>query len=194
MRLFIIVSLSILLSSCVPVVIGGVAATGGVVAQERSAGQAIDDTSIFWNIKHLYVRQNAQDLLAGVNVEVIEGRVYLTGAVNTPEARIDAVRLAWQPNGVKEVINEININDKKTISEIFQSTWIANQVRGKIVLEKEVRSLNYSVDAVEGVVYLMGIAQSEEELDKVTQLASTVKGVQKVVSHVTIKNDPNRAN
>lgn len=193
MRIFLLISM-LMLSSCVEAVVAAtVGSTAAVVAQERSAGQAVDDTAIFWHIKHLYIQKNAQDLLAGVNVKVVEGRVQLTGNVNTPEARIDAVRLAWQPKGVKEVINEVKINDEKKLKEIFQSRWIATQIRSKILLEEDVRSLNYSIEVVEGDVYLMGIAQSTEELDKVTNLASTVKGVKRVVSHVMLKDDPARA-
>lgn len=187
-----ILSLTLLLGGCIPVVLGGVATTGTVVAQERSAGQSVDDTAIFWQIKHLYVNQNAQDLFSGVNIEVIEGRVYLTGKVNNLETRVDAVRLAWQPNGVKEVINEITINDKQQLSEMANSVWLANNVRSRLILEKNIRSLNYSVDASDGVVYLMGIAQSQEELDQAVLVASKVKGVQKVVSHVVIKNSTDR--
>jgi len=192
MRLFLILSILCLTSCVETAVVAATAATGAVVAQERSAGQAVDDTAMFWEIKHLYLNKNAQDLLAGVNVKVIEGRVHLTGKVDSAEARIDAVRLAWQPKGVKEVINDIEINSKKTIKELFQSNWIAGQVRTKILFAKDVKSVNYSIDVVEGVVYLMGIAQDAEELNKVTSLASTVKGVKRVVSHVYFKNDPGR--
>jgi osmotically-inducible protein OsmY len=191
MRFIQILSL-VFLSACVPAVIAGVAGTGTIVAQERTTGQAVDDTGIYWKIKNLYLQQNAQDLLAGVGVNVIQGRVYLTGNVNTPEARIDAVKLAWQPNGVTEVNNEININSEKTIKEIFSSRALKAEIAAKLITEKNVRSVNYSIEVVEGVVYLMGIAQDTEELDTVTSIASTTKGVQKVVSHVILKDAINR--
>ena len=193
MQILILLISSIFLFSCTQSVVGSAAlTTGKVVAQERTAGQALDDVTTFWHIKHLYLQENANDLLAGVSVEVIEGRVYLTGNVDTPEARVDAVRLAWQPSKVKEVINEININSEKTLKEVVQSRVIGTQVRGKLIAAKGVRSLNYSVEVVDSVVYLMGIAQSAEELDIATNAASTVKGVRKVVSHVRIKDDPAR--
>jgi osmotically-inducible protein OsmY len=170
-------------------VVGGAVATGTVIAQERTPGGAVDDIGIFWQIKHNYLQKNAQDLLAGVSIEVIEGRVYLTGNVNTTEARIDAVRLAWQVDGVKEVINEININNEKTIKNMVQNKWIKGQLVSKMIVNKNIRSLNYSIEVVDGVVYLMGIARSNEELEEVTRLASTIKGVQKVISHVTLRNE-----
>jgi osmotically-inducible protein OsmY len=193
-KIVFLISVLFITSSCVETaVLGSVATVGTVAAQERTAGQAVDDTAIFWKIKQLFLKENAQDLLSGVSIEVIEGRVHLTGSVNSTETRIDAVRLAWKPEGVKEVINEISINNEKTLTGIVQSKWIKGQIASKILLEKGVRSVNYSIEVVDGIVYLMGIAQDPNELNKVTTIASRVKGVKKVVSHVVMKGDMNRS-
>lgn len=180
------------LTGCFGVFLGAAATTGAVANQESTAGTLLDDTNIYWKIKGLYLSKNAQDLLAGVNVKVIEGRVTLTGKVTSADSSVDAVKLAWQPNGVKEVINEIQIVEQPTLKEIWQAKWIKTQIITKITATKDIRSLNYSIEVVDGVVYLMGIAQDTEELNAVTNIASTVKGVTKVVSHVRVKNDPSR--
>lgn len=190
LQLGVLVTLLALLTGCPVAIIGGAAATGAVVAQERSTGHAIDDTSIFWQIKHHFVQSPYKDLVTGVSVEVIEGRVHLTGYVTMPEVQIEAVRLAWLPNGVTEVVNEIQVKDSYGLGNKVNNQWIRSQVASRIVLEKGVRSLNYSVEVVDGVVYLMGIAQSNEELDKVTTIASRVKGVKKVISHVRLRDAP----
>lgn len=182
-----------MLSGCAGAVIGAAAVTTGVVAtQETSIGTDIDDTAIFWKIKSLYLNHDAQDLLAGVSVKVIEGRVILTGKVKSADSSVDAVKLAWQPDGVKEVVNEIQVIEEASLKEIAQSKWIKAQLVAKVTAEKGVRSLNYSFEVVRGVVYLMGIAQDIDELNTVTYIASTIKGVEKVVSHVRVKNDPSR--
>jgi osmotically-inducible protein OsmY len=188
-----IIILSFLLSACIPVAVGTVATTTGIVAaQERSTGSAVDDTGIYWKIKNLYLQQNAQDLLAGVGVTVIEGRVHLTGNVDTPETRIDAVRLSWQPKGVKEVINEININNEKTLKNAVLGKVLKAEISAQLVAAKGISSLNYSIEVVNSVVYLMGIAQNQEELDRVTEIISKTNGVERVVSHVIMKDAPER--
>lgn len=190
MRIILAIFVAITLNGCIETaVLGTIATTGTVVSQERTVGQAVDDTGIFWHIKHLFLQKNAQDLISGVNVEVIEGRVHLTGNVDTAETRVDAVRLAWQPEGVVEVINEININKESTIKEIFQKRWIKAQLVSKLIAEDNVRSVNYSIEVVSGVVYLMGTARDANELDNVTKIASKIKGVTKVISHVRLKDD-----
>ena len=193
-KIVLLISSLLMISSCVETaVLGSVATVGTVAVQERTAGQALDDTSIFWKIKQLYLNEeNSKNLLSGVSIEVIEGRVHLTGSVNSTETRIDAVRLAWKPRGVKEVINEITISNEKSLTSMVQNKWIKGQIASKLLLEKGVRSVNYSIEVVDGVVYLMGIAQDANELNKVTTIASMVKGVKKVVNHAVLKADASR--
>ena len=180
------------LSSCVTAVIGAGSETAVVAAQERSVGNAVDDAGILLSIKTLYAKKDYKDLLANVEVKSVEGRVLLTGNVNKPESQIEAVRLAWQVNGVKEVMNEIQISDQSGVWNYTKDVWISAQVRSRLVFGKNIRSINYSVITVNQVVYLMGIAQDDDELSRVTNVASTTSYVQRVVSYVRLKNDPRR--
>lgn len=188
--LFTVAGLS--LSACIPAAVGGATTAGVFVAQERSFGTAIDDSTIRTAITKRYLEKDVNDLLTGVGVEVHEGRVLLTGEVVKPETAIEAVKLAWQADGVKEVINEIQVTNRAGMKNFAQDAWITNQVKGRLVAEKGVASLNFSIETVNNVVYVMGIARSETELQKVLNVASRVKGVQRVVSHVVLKNDPRR--
>ena len=182
----------LLVTGCVPLLVAGGSETAVVVAQERSVGSAIDDAGILLKIKDLYAQRDYKDLLANVEVKSVEGRVLLTGNVDKPQSQIEAVRLAWQVPGVREVINEIQINNQAGVWNYARDVWISTQVRSKLLLEKGVRSINYSVITVNQVVYLMGIAQNQEELRKATYVASTTNYVQRVVSYVRLKDDPRR--
>jgi osmotically-inducible protein OsmY len=185
-------ALAILLSGCVPLLLGAGTETAVVVAQERSVGNAIDDASILIQIKNLYAKQDYKDLLANVEVKSVEGRVLLTGNVDKPDSQIEAVRLAWTVDGVKEVMNEIQINDKAGFWNYARDVSISTQIRTRLVITKDIRSINYSVITVNQVVYLTGIAQDQAELDRVTYVASTTNYVQRVVSYVRLKDDPRR--
>jgi len=182
------------LTGCIPSLVITGATTGGVIAaQERSAGNAVDDAGIRLALNNLYIEKDTKDLFANVDIRVSEGRVLLTGDVDKPETKVEAVRLAWKPKGVKEVIDEIQVNDKTGIIDYARDSWIAAEIRTKMLLEKNLRSVNYNAEVVNNVVYLMGIAQNHEELDKATYLASTTPYVKQVVSHVIMKDDPRRA-
>ena len=164
---------------------GGGASVGVVVAQERSIGDAIDDTIIASQIvSQLY--QYDIELLRLVSAEVVEGRVLLTGSVVTPEDRVNAVRLTWRINGVSEVLNEIQVTDGSGLADLALDTWISTQLRAKLLLDQDVKALNYNVETVNGVIYMIGIAQDEPELERVTNHARTIENVRKVISHVRV--------
>lgn len=183
----------LMVSGCVPAVVTAGATSGGVIAaQERTPGNALDDTGIKLTIDNLYFNRDINDLFKNVAVHVNEGRVLLTGDVDRAESKVEAVRLAWKANGVKEVIDEIQVNDQTGIVDYARDSWIATQVRSRLLFEKNLRSVNYNVEVVNGVVYLLGIAQDKDELDKATYIASTTKYVKQVVSHVVLKDDPRR--
>ncbi|MCE2491016.1 MAG: BON domain-containing protein [Alphaproteobacteria bacterium] len=175
------------LSACAgPVLLAGGAASAGIVAaQERSVGAAVDDTAIQLQIKH-HLFQASEDLFNRVGSEVHEGRVLLTGVVPTPDDRVEAVRLAWQANGVQEVLNEIQVSDRDGIIDYFKDAKITAQLRFQMLRDRDVSDINFSVETVNGIVYLMGIARTGSELEKVTTYARNIAGVQKVISHVRL--------
>lgn len=166
-------------------VAGGGASVGVAVAQERTIGGAIDDAVIATQIvSQLY--QYDIELLRQVSAEVVEGRVLLTGSVAKPENRVDAVRLTWQIEGVSEVLNEIQVTDRGGLIDFTLDTWISTQLRTKLLLDKDIKALNYNVETVNGVIYMIGIAQNGVELERVTSHARTIKNVQQVISHVRV--------
>ena len=162
----------------------GIGAAGGVAAvQEGGISRAAKDARIQAEINDLWFRTDV-DIFTKLDMTVNNGRVLLTGVVQNPEHRVEAVRLAWQPVGVEQVINEIRVAESKGIRGFATDTWITTQLRTKLTLNKEVLSINYNIDTVQGTVYLMGFAQNREELNRVVELARNIKGVNGVVSYV----------
>jgi osmotically-inducible protein OsmY len=183
--------LPLITSGCLPMAAFTTYEVGTTVAEERTVGDVVDDATILTKIKAQFANHDFSNLLTEIGVSVVEGRVLLTGSVADHKYSLQASELVWQVRGVKEVINEIEVADKD-IKTRAKDSYISTQVRAKFLLDKDVRSVNYTVDTNNGVVFLVGIAQSEEELRKVTEIASQVRGVVKVVSHVTLKSDQRR--
>ena len=180
------------LSGCVGMAVAAGGETAAVVAQERSVGHAVDDAGILLGIKKRFLNQESKDMFANVEVKSVEGRVLLTGNVDKPESKIEAVRIVWTVPGVREVMDEIQVNDQSSFWNYTRDVWVSTQVRARMLAAKDIRSINYSVITVNQVVYLMGIAQDAGELDRATRIASTTSYVQRVVSYVTLKDDPRR--
>ncbi len=181
-----------LLPSCIPVALTGVGTVGTTIAQERTTGDAIDDATIATQIQGKYLSKDVNNLFHAIDVDVTEGRVLLTGNVKEQKHKIEAEKIAWESKNVKEVINEINITDRTSYTNYASDTAITSEVVSKIILTKGIRSLNYSVDTLDSVVYIFGIAQDDKELNRVINIARKIKGVDRVVSHVRLKSDPRR--
>ena len=127
-----------------------------------------------------------------ITVTVQEGRVDLTGKVKKPEERVEAVRLAWQASGVRQVIDDIQVTDQSGIIDYGRDVRIATTLRADLLFDSKIRNINYSVEVENAVVYLMGIAQDQAELDRVIAHARDVSGVRKVVNNVILKTDASR--
>ena len=187
-----LLALAIGLGGCSSAIIGAGATVGVVAAQERSVGQALDDATILTLINQKLF-EKSESLFLKVDVEVLEGRVLLTGNVKNPEDRITVARMVWQTKGVRVVLNELEIKDRSTLRDYAKDLWITTQLQVKLLSDAKIYSINYSVDTLNGVVFLFGIAQDKNELNRATNHARNIKGVVKVVSHLVLKDDPKRA-
>ena len=165
----------------------GAGATAGVAAfEERTIGSVADDTKIAAQIR-LAIMDRGPDYALKIGIEVFEGRVLLTGLVSTENMRAEAVRKSWGISGVKDVLNEIQISSGSLIGTA-RDAWISAQLTTRIAMDEKVYSINYVIETVGGVVYLLGIAQNQKELNRVIAHSRSLKYVKKVISHVRLKS------
>lgn len=174
------------LSGCVWLGAGALIATGAAATQEGGLSRAAKDIRIQAEINDLWFKYDVETF-SKLDMTINNARVLITGVVQNPDHRVEAVRLAWQPEGVDQVINEIRVAESEGLKGYARDAWITTRLRTSIVFKKQVQSLNYSIDTVQGTVYLMGVAQSQEELDKVVETARTIRDVKQVVSYVKIR-------
>lgn len=180
------------LQGCVGVAVGAGAATGVAAAEERGIKNAANDKGIQLAINDKYLKEN-QYVWRKTSVTVVEGRVLLTGVVGTEYSRDEATRLAWAASDrIQEVINEVQVTKEGGVGAAASDTWITTQLRTKIATDKEIVDINYSIETVNGTVYLIGLGQTDQEITKVADHARTIQGVRKVVSHVWLKSDQRR--
>ena len=187
-----ILAVTALLSGCDPVglALGAGASVGVAAEQEGGVRGAITDNAIQLKIADLYVKKDFT-LFRKLSVTVKEGRVLLTGSVPDADMRVEAVRLAWQADGVKQVLNEISVDEGGGIKGSVVDSWITSKIKTKLMLDKYVQSINYNIDTVNGNVYVMGVAQNQKELSRVMDYARNAGHVRNVVSYVRMKyEDP----
>ncbi|CCG41710.1 BON domain-containing protein [Magnetospirillum molischianum] len=182
-----------LLSGCIPVLIGAGATTGVAAAEERGMGGSIDDLKIRTEINHKWFERDVE-MYRKVTLNISEGRVMLTGVVPTEKNRNDAAELVGQVAGVREVMNEIVVRgDDEPGGSSSSDVWIQQKLKTRLLGDSEIRNINYVVDVSDAVVYILGIAQNDTELERVIAHARDINGVRRVISHIRLKNDPRRA-
>ena len=183
-----IILTSILIVHCAQVATGTAVKVVTVNQEARSIGEFVDDTIIKTLIKNTYFDQN-EKLFFNIDVEVSQGRVLLTGTIENIDLRIEATRIAWGVKGVQTVINEIQISNSDNIINFADDLVISTKVKGKLILNEKINSLNYSIETVNKLVYIIGIARSEDERDLVINIAKEVYGVEEVIDYISIKTD-----
>jgi osmotically-inducible protein OsmY len=176
------------LSGCVGAVAGVGAAAVAAGTTEKGLSTSISDSVISTKISESYFQDDV-NLFSAVTVDVNQGSVLLTGAVIKPEDAVKAVQMAWQVHGVIEVINELDIQDKSSIKDRAKDIASQAQLRGRLITDLDISSLNFSIDVVNGVVYLSGIAGSEEEMNRVVAHAQDLRFGTTVVNYIRINED-----
>ena len=173
------------LGGCAGAVVGGGAAVGTAAYQERGLQIVARDLAVATKVRVALLNAGEQYAI-GVGVEVYEGRVLLTGTLANEEMRATAVSLTWKSEGVTDVINEIQIRDS-SLRDLARDSWITAQLKSKLTFDKKILAINYSIETVNGIIYLIGIAQNQRELDRVIAHARNIGYVRRIISHVRMK-------
>lgn len=168
---------------------GAGASVGVAAAREGGVSSAAQDLAIRAQINDKWFKYSVSTF-AKLNLSVDQGRVLITGIVQNPDDRVQAVRLAWQVNGVNQVINEIKIADSQGFGSYAQDLWITTRLRTAMTFDPDVQSINYSIDTVDGTVYLMGVYRDKAELEEVTGLARDIPHVKQVISYAKHLGEP----
>ena len=184
---FIVVLSSWLFASCSQVIIGGATSTGMVIVQERSSKQAAIDILIKAKIEEAMFSNDYDKLFSKVRVLVYESRVLLVGTVVEENIKEKADQISWNTKNVKEVANYITVG-KNDLIDYFKDTRISLELRAKMLTDKEVSEVNFSITTENRILYLVGIAQNNKELNKVIEHASNIAGVKKIVNLIKLKN------
>ena len=183
----------LLLTACTPagMAVGGAASAGVAASEERGIRGAASDALIRVEINEAWLNEDF-NTFNRLNLQIYEGRVLVSGRVPDQAQADKAVQAAWQPDGVREVINEIEISEGGGLNDFANDTLINARLDADLLFDGDVDSINYSTSAVAGTVYLLGVAQDRAELDRVFRIARDVPNVKRVISHVIMKDDPRR--
>lgn len=179
------------MTGCVAAVVGTAGAVGLTSVQEKTMGEALDDATASNEIKAKLLNESGARF-GEVDVEVSNGLVLLSGRVNAPEDRTYAEGVAWSSSRTMDVANEIRIEGPGGFMANVSDEIITGRVRARLIGSSTVKSVNYNIETYDGVVYLMGLARTTDELRSAAEEASIVGGVKQVISYVRIREAMNQ--
>ncbi len=176
------------LQSCAPIV-GTVGVVSlGAASKEKGLGTTLNDSLIKTKISNLIFKFN-EELIANTKIFVNNGSVLFTGKVKVPNDKIQFTKSAWTIKGVREVNNEIQITDTTSIKNIARDIASLGEIRARIMADKSINSLNYSIDVVNDKAYISGVANNDAEINLVKNHASSARFVKEVYSYIILNKD-----
>jgi len=173
--------------------IGAGARAGLAIAEERSIRTVISDTALKLAVNKGLVESSFENLFWTVKTTVFEGRVLLTGGVETEQLRDQASEIVWAVDGVREVLNELQVVRDKSVADSVRDKMIVVSLHSKIAGDKKITGINYKIVTYNRTIYLIGVAQTQRELDRVVTYARSIRYVRRLVNYVLLVQDERRA-
>ena len=177
------------LTGCTGVSSTGVFGTGVSVAIDpRSLGTQIDDSIMQKNLSARIILLDKNYFLS-VKSKVLDGRIFLTGKVDSPEEKLQITKIAWETKGTRSVRNDIKIKEEFNFKQSAKDILITTQLRTAIIVNKNIKATNYQIDTYKKKIYVYGIAQTSEEKDLVVSEAKEILDVQNVIASIILVED-----
>src|SRR5215472_5228762 len=185
-KIIVALALLALLSGCVAATAGGAAIAASA---DRSIGDQVSDATIKAAISAIWRKTNSE-MASGLECDVYEGRVLITGREPDPAWIEDAIRIAWRVKGVQQVYNEVAVGPISTTGDDLNDGFISTRLRNELLWDADVHSVNFIVTTSDHVVFVIGSAQTPAELERVTGYARNIPNVRRVVSYVQVHGNP----
>jgi osmotically-inducible protein OsmY len=184
-----IIIIFVLISGCVGYSSTGVLGTGVSVAMDpRTIGTQIDDSIMQKNLRAKLILIDRSYLLK-VKTKVLDGRIFITGKVDTVEEKLKITKLGWEIKGARSVKNDLKIKEEFNFKQTAKDVLITSQLRTALITNKKIKSSNYDIDTYKKIIYIYGISQNEEERAEVINEAKQVLDVEDVVTSIFLVED-----
>ena len=183
------------LQGCSPTgtVLGAGARTGLALAEDRPVEEIWGDTLLKLTINKKLLETSFSETFWSLNTTIFEGRVLITGNVKNTTLRDQVSQMVWGVEGVREVLNEIEIQETNNVTQIARDKFIQTSLQARMLGDKIVSDINYKMIAHNNVLYIIGIAQSQTELEKVVAHARAIRYVKRFVNYIWLADNPSRS-
>ena len=191
-KILLILSVLIILSSCVGSSTSGVFGSGVSIALDpRTLGTQIDDSIMQKNLQARLILLEKKYFIK-LSIKVLDGRIFLGGRVDEPEEKLRITKMAWETKGVRSVKNNIKIKQEFSFKNTAIDVLITAQLRTALILNKNVKAANFNIDTVNKKTYIFGIAYTEDEKKEIIQEAKQIVDLEELVTSILLVSDLSR--
>ena len=181
--------LLVILTGCVGASSTGVFGTGVTIAMDpRTLGTQIDDSVMDKTLDARLLTLN-KNYFISVKTKIIDGRIFITGKVNTPEEKLQITKVAWETKGARSVKNDLKIKEKFNFKQSAKDLLITSQLRSAMIFNKQIKAVNYNIDTYKKKIYVYGISQTKEEKEEVINEAKQILDVEDVITSILLVED-----
>ena len=191
-NIFFILLLILLTFSCVGTSSVGIFGSGVSIAYDpRTVGMQIDDSIMQ---KNLIGRLTLTDkkYIISISAKVLDGNIYLSGKVDEPEEKLKIIKMAWETKGARSVQSTVTIKGNNNFKSTAKDILITSQLRTALIFNKLTKATNYTIDTINGKIYIFGIAMTKKEKEKVISEADQIHGVKDVIPSIYLVEELSR--
>ena len=191
-NIFFILLLALLTFSCVGTSSVGIFGSGVSIAYDpRTVGMQIDDSIMQ---KNLIGRLTLTDkkYIISISAKVLDGNIYLSGKVDEPEEKLKIIKMAWETKGARSVQSTVTIKGNNNFKSTAKDILITSQLRTALIFNKLTKATNYTIDTINGKIYIFGIAMTKKEKEKVISEADQIHGVKDVIPSIYLVEELSR--
>ena len=177
------------LTSCIGTSSTGIFGTGVTIAMDpRTLGTQIDDSIMDKNLDAKLLSTN-KSYLINVRTKIIDGRIFITGKVDSLEEKLKITKIAWETKGARSVKNDLKIKDQFNFKQSAKDVLITSQLRTALIFNKNTKAVNYNIDTYKRKIYIYGIAETKDEREEVIKEAKEILDVEDVIASILLVDD-----
>lgn len=160
--------------------------------QERAFKQRATDKSVATAVRaRMLGGKEGKGLKIGV--DVVNGVVTLHGVVNSEEQKDHMAKIAANTRGVQAVVNNLVVRKKERHGFIggigvgMSDEWLESKIETAIVFTRKLSIRVLDVEVDDGICYLSGVVENEEQKKVAGDIAAGYAGIREVVNSITVR-------
>lgn len=174
------------LAGCVVPLVAGTAVGGYTLLTEQRSPEQLARDAAFAAVAHKYWADASTDLARDLSATTYDNDLLITGIVPNQQMKDTGDRLARQIQGVGRIYDEIQVGPPTNFGQDARDNYSSNALRAQLLADSQVRSSNYVVHTLNGIVYIMGYARNGAERDLVLSYARNLPSVSQVKSFIRV--------